>query len=238
MPGKMKQLSSDHLKKGLVVFSVLFYALLLWSFSPDKRFQDDSIKKASYVNNFRPDTVFEQKSTGSGTIIQSFKEFPSLHPLIVHFAIVMIIVAAILQLINMFVVKSDIAWIIFGLLVAGLLAAYISANTVHPHTGGLSNQARRVLEMHDTWSDRTIFTATCATIVQFITVILVFRRRGVKEGHEKRSNLLKRILMIISAVIIVIAAYSVTRTGHYGAQLVHIEGVGPQGRFLRAGHHD
>jgi hypothetical protein len=34
------------------------------------------------------------------------------------------------------------------------------------------------------------------------------------------------------------AAFCVIRAGHLGAQLVHIEGVGPQGKFLDPDDHD
>ena len=42
--------------------------------------------------------------------------------------------------------------------------------------------------------------------------------------------------MAIVAVVLLSAAYDVPQAGHYGAQLVHIEGVGPQGDFLELEH--
>ncbi|WP_298247807.1 hypothetical protein [uncultured Christiangramia sp.] len=33
------------------------------------------------------------------------------------------------------------------------------------------------------------------------------------------------------------AAYSVSEAGHYGSQLVYIEGVGPQGEYLESEGH-
>jgi hypothetical protein len=47
----------------------------------------------------------------------------------------------------------------------------------------------------------------------------------------------KRIASIAVAITLVVSAYSVSRAGHYGAQLVHIEGIGPQGKFLEIDHH-
>ncbi|MHA6250018.1 hypothetical protein ACXYMU_18950 [Pontibacter sp. CAU 1760] len=38
------------------------------------------------------------------------------------------------------------------------------------------------------------------------------------------------------ALLLAGAAYFVSMAGHYGAQLVHLEGVGPQGNYLEAAH--
>lgn len=53
------------------------------------------------------------------------------------------------------------------------------------------------------------------------------------DGFVSKAN---RISVIIIAAILLSAAYFVSRAGHYGAQLVHIEGVGPQGKFLETRH--
>jgi hypothetical protein len=48
----------------------------------------------------------------------------------------------------------------------------------------------------------------------------------------------KRWAIAIVAIILISTAYAITHAGHYGAQLVHIEGVGPQGKYLELdGHH-
>ena len=50
-------------------------------------------------------------------------DFPTLHPLIVHFAIVLILVAAGLQLLNFYLMKKEISWIVAGILLGGVLVA-------------------------------------------------------------------------------------------------------------------
>ncbi len=42
----------------------------------------------------------------------------------------------------------------------------------------------------------------------------------------------KRWAVTLIAFLLIGAGYAVSRAGHYGSQLVHIEGVGPQGDFL------
>jgi hypothetical protein len=41
----------------------------------------------------------------------------------------------------------------------------------------------------------------------------------------------------VIAAVLVLSGYSVALAGHYGAQLVHLEGIGPQGKYLERGHH-
>lgn len=47
----------------------------------------------------------------------------------------------------------------------------------------------------------------------------------------------KRWAMAVVAVVLTMSAYAVLHVGHYGAQLVHIEGIGPQGKYLEMEHH-
>ena len=148
-------------------------------------------------------------------------DFPTLHPLIVHFAIVLIIVAAGLQLLNIYLVKKEIGWIVTGILLVGVAAAWFAAKNFHPHTHGISEHAKLVLDQHDKWADWTINSGIVAWLLQ-IANIFVFQT--------------KRWALAIVASVLVLSAYSVSRAGHYGSQLVHIEGIGPQGKFLEMEH--
>ncbi len=149
-------------------------------------------------------------------------DFPTLHPLIVHFAIVLIIVAAALQLLNLILIKKEIAWIIAVILLIGVSSAWLAGRNFHPHTHGISDHAKMVLDQHDKWADWTINTGIIALILQ-VANLFVFKT--------------KRWAMAIVAVILVGSGYSVLHAGHYGAQLVHIEGIGPQGKYLEMEHH-
>lgn len=148
-------------------------------------------------------------------------DFPTLHPLIVHFAIVLILVAAGLQLLNFYLMKKEISWIVAGILLGGVLAAWLAANNFHPHTTGLSEHVKQVLEQHDKWADWTINSGFVALALQLVNLFL-FRGKRWAAG--------------VVALVLMVSAYSVSRAGHYGSQLVHIEGIGPQGKFLEMEH--
>ncbi|MBS1505950.1 MAG: hypothetical protein JSS79_04820 [Bacteroidetes bacterium] len=149
------------------------------------------------------------------------KDFPSLHPLIVHFAIVLIIVAAGIQLLNLYFMKKEIAWIITAILFVGVLAAWVAGRNFHPHTHGISAHAQLVLDQHDQWADWTVYSGVIALILQGLNLVLY------KD---------KRWAAAVVAVVLAVSSYSVASAGHYGSQLVHIEGIGPQGKYLEMEH--
>lgn len=148
-------------------------------------------------------------------------DFPTLHPLIVHFAIVLIIVAAGIQLLNLYFMKKEIAWIITAILFVGVLAAWVAGRNFHPHTHGISDHAQLVLDQHDKWADWTTYSGIIALILQGVN-LFVYKD--------------KRWAAAVVAVVLAVSSFSVASAGHYGSQLVHIEGIGPQGKFLEMGH--
>ena len=147
-------------------------------------------------------------------------DFPNLHPLMVHFPIVLLLIGAILAIANVIFLKKEIDWVITGLVFFGALGAYLSGRTFHPHTHDLTEHAKLVLAQHDKWADWTIYLSIAGFIGQVISQF-IFKQ--------------KRWAVAVVAVLLIASAYTVSRTGHYGAQLVHIEAIGPKGKFLESG---
>lgn len=166
-----------------------------------------------------PDNIMKHDES---KVDASFNDFPTLHPIIVHFAIVLIILAAVLQLLNINLMKNEISWIVTGILLVGVAAAWFASKNFHPHTHGLSEHAKLVLAQHDKWADLTIYFGFIALALQIVNHF-VFKA--------------KRWASALVAIVLAISAYSVAHAGHYGAQLVHIEGIGPQGKYLEMEHH-
>ena len=194
-----------------------------------KKHKNDSAKTADSIaivqRHTAGDTVHhhdEGMVHDEKKVTADLDDFPTLHPLIVHFAIVLIIVAAVMQLLNVFLMKKEISWIITGILFAGVLAAWLAAKNFHPHTHGIAEHAKQVLAQHDKWADWTINSGIVALILGIANLFL-FRD--------------KQWAVAIVALAMVVSSYSVCRAGHYGSQLVHIEGIGPQGKFLEMDHH-
>lgn len=149
-------------------------------------------------------------------------DFPNKHPLVVHFPIVLLLVAAAVQLCNILFLRRELDWITTVATAIGFSTAYYVTNIDHPHTSGLTEHAQLVLDQHDFYADWTIYLAGVGLVAQLLNQFL-FKR--------------KRWSVLVVALILTGAAYYVAMAGHYGAQLVHIEGVGPQGKYLEAEHH-
>ena len=147
----------------------------------------------------------------------SFDEFPNLHPLVVHFPVVLLLLAVILQLIQLFTLNRTMDWVILLTVGAGFIGAYVAGTFVHPHTEGLTETAKKVLEHHDKYAMWTMWSSAFAAALKIVSLFRFKLKRGFEIGVF---------------VVMAFAAYSVAQAGHYGSQLVYIEGVGPQGNYL------
>lgn len=200
------------------------------------RIEDSLTKRKTDLTNVKIDTIRKGNIDlldKSLLVTSRLQDFPTLHPIVVHFAISLIVIAAILQLVNLFVFKKDIAWIVFFMILTGFIVALLASKNFHPHTTNLGIRSAIVLELHDQWAGWTIRTALAGMILQLV-YILITRRRVVRteDGTPKVYFKKNTGLMILVTVTLLTSAYSVIRAGLYGAQLVHIEGVGPQGKYL------
>ena len=103
------------------------------------------------------------------------------------------------------------------LLLGGFLGAFVASTFVHPHTIGLTDSASAVLEKHDQFAYLTIWLSGVGLLLKSISLFFI------KD---------KAWLEIIIALLLVGAAITVSKAGHYGATLAHIHGVGTQGHFI------
>lgn len=149
-------------------------------------------------------------------------DFPNKHPLIVHFPIVLLLVAAAVALCNILFLRRELDWVVTIATLIGFATAYAATKFVHPHTTGLTEHAQLVLDQHDLYADWTVYLGGFGLVAQVLS-------QFVMKGH--------RWSVLAAALVLTGAAYAVAMAGHYGAQLVHIEGVGPQGRYLETEHH-
>ena len=149
-------------------------------------------------------------------------DFPHIHPLIVHFPIMLLMIAAAMQFVNILFQKKELNWAVTIMVLVGFVTAYASSHWSHPHTSGLSAHAELVLEQHDKYAEYTVYLSGLGLLAQLLS-LFVFRG--------------KRWSIAVAAVILIGAGYAVSMAGHYGAQLVHIEGVGPQGEYLEKHAH-
>tara|TARA_R110002124_G_scaffold252934_2_gene418339 strand:+ start:546 stop:1163 length:618 start_codon:yes stop_codon:yes gene_type:complete len=149
------------------------------------------------------------------------KAFPTLHPLVVHFPIVLLIIASLLQWFALFVYKKEISTVAWILLILGFVGAYASSTWFHAHTSQLSPDIKAVLLEHEKFASYTQWFSGIALLVQSINIF--FLKRNFWVG-------------VFVAVLMSIAAVFVAFTGHHGAELVHKHGVGAKGYLLESHH--
>lgn len=75
--------------------------------------------------------------------------FPTFHPLVVHFPIVLILVATVFFWLSFFVHKVPLVWAGWITLVFGYIGAYAASAWFHPHTELLPALAQQILVEHE-----------------------------------------------------------------------------------------
>lgn len=154
----------------------------------------------------------------------SLSDFPSLHPLIVHFPIVLLLLAFIMQVASLFLFREPLSWVTIIILALGFTGAIVAGKYVHPHTTSeISERAALVLAEHERFASLTIWLSGAGLLFKIFSHFFMKRKLWTE---------------IIVALILLSAAITVGIAGHHGADLVHIEGIGPQGKFLEINHHN
>ncbi len=171
----------------------------------------------------------ETNSSGESALASSsaepaapITEFPTLHPLVVHFPIMLIILAAVFQIVSLFVFRREMGWSVVFLALLGAIGAYLSSNVFHPHTTGLTENAQRLLVEHELYAAYTFWLAAAGFVLKIVSQFLLDRRWWSET---------------VVTIVLLGAALAVAWAGHHGAELVHKEGVGPLGNFLEMHDH-
>lgn len=157
----------------------------------------------------------------SDVVHAGFSDLPNLHPIVVHFPIMLLLLALLSQLAAFFVWRPQLDIITFILLVGGALGAYAAGNWFHPHTHNLTEAAEAVLAQHDIYADYTVWTSIAGVLLKAISLWLY---KG------------KLWLEVVITLVLAGSAVSVGLAGHYGGTLAYVHGVGVQGNFVEEDH--
>ncbi|MCC3160208.1 hypothetical protein LJ737_23430 [Hymenobacter sp. 15J16-1T3B] len=150
-----------------------------------------------------------------------FSDFPNLHPLVVHLPIVLLLLGAALQALRVYRDWPPVRWITIGVLAGGFLGAVAASTVFHAMPLGLAPRAAAVFEAHEKFAVYTLWLSGITLLLAGIGVFFKVQGRPYE------------ILVLVAAVA---TAGVLSVAGHRGAQLVYVEGVGPQGRLLDNSH--
>ena len=147
-----------------------------------------------------------------------FKDFPSLHPLAVHFPVVLIALAAVFQAVVVWRDWNQIHWTTLFIMAGAFFSGLAAATIFHAHpSSDAPKAAMEMFEEHEKYAQFTLWTSGITLLLKAIGFVFKINRRSYD-------------------VLVLIAAFSalvfVSITGHHGASLTHIAGVGPMGRYL------
>lgn len=149
-------------------------------------------------------------------------DFPNYHPLVVHFPIVLLIIATVFQAVSFFLYGKEFGVAALLLLAAGVVSVWLASNTFHGHAGELPERIKALFEEHERMADFTLWFSAAALGVKLVSQFVT--------GRKWWSEAVVFVLLAGAAIAVSIA-------GHHGAQLVHMEGVGPKGNYLEKHEH-
>jgi len=140
-----------------------------------------------------------------------------LHPAVIHFPIALILLGSLLAVLAAVFRRGHLPWLTAAVLVAGALGATAAAYTGGKQAemvGDISDRADALLDEHGEWGEQT---RNIAAVAAFLALVSAALTRFPKTA---------RGMAVATVVVAAAAAYAVTRTGHYGGQLVYKHGVG------------
>ena len=205
------------MKKIIVTFFVMLLAV-----SPGKIYAHehprlkDSVKMS--VANMRADSLM-QSEMAKHQQMEAVNAFPNYHPLVVHFPIVLLIMALVFQIISFFYFKKEFSWTTLILLTLGVITAWLASNTFHADTGLLRGRAAEIFAAHERMANFTWWFALAALITKIASHFFLQRKWWIES---------------IVTLLLFGAAIFVSITGHHGAQLVYMQGIGPMGKYLES----
>lgn len=147
------------------------------------------------------------------------EHFPNYHPMIVHFPIVFLLLAAGMQWAGFFVKSRGLHVTVLVLAALGYATAYFAAAWRHPHIEpeAVSAAAKAVFEEHQKFARWSVWLGGAGAALKGLE--LYFKRRRL-------------VFAVLVALVLNGSAAAVSISGHHGAEMVHKHGIGPKGDFL------
>ncbi len=140
-----------------------------------------------------------------------------LHPAVIHFPIVLIVLGALASVIAVFWRKGYLPAFAAALLALGALGAWAAVATGESDGGlveNLSAQVEPLLEAHENWAKRTLTAAVIAAVIA-VGAAALFRFPRAARG-----------VSVAAAIAAGVASWTVYETGHRGGALVYQHGAG------------
>ncbi len=159
----------------------------------------------------------KQLNNRSEVLFSDFSEFPNLHPLFIHFPVVLLLLSFFSMAAGLFVFRTPLSWVTMALLAGGFTGAILASQVYYPQVAELPARTYEIFEKHRLFADITTWLAGTALLFKVISHF-VLRNKTWAE--------------IIVLLVIMASAVTVSLAGHLGSQMVYLKNVGPQGNYL------
>jgi uncharacterized membrane protein len=136
--------------------------------------------------------------------------------------IVLILLGAALQAVLVFKDWEQVRWGTLLILAGGFAGALAASTTFHAMPMGLAPRAAAIFAAHEKYASYTLWLSGITLLLRGIGQFFKLQRRAYE-------------ILVLGFALAAAGALSVA--GHRGAQLVYVEGVGPQGHLVMKGHH-
>ena len=152
-----------------------------------------------------------------------FKDFPSLHPLVVHFPIVLILLAAAFQGVVFWKPQwHQIRWATLIIMGLAFISALAASTLFHAMiTPNAPKEALAIFEEHEKYAQYTLWMSGFTFLI-----------KGIGDFYK----LFRRSYQFIVLLFAIVTAVFLSIAGHHGAKLTHVAGVGPMGKYLMKEH--
>ncbi len=147
--------------------------------------------------------------------------FPNYHPLIVHFPIILLLVAAVMQIGLLFFRNNAYNYTVTILTIVGFITALLAVFVFHAHAAkDVNPTAMAIFEEHEKLAYITLWISGFAAALKVVGLFIQ-----------------KKWVEVISLFLLIGCAITVSLAGHHGSELVYKQGIGPKGERLEDEHH-
>ncbi len=149
-------------------------------------------------------------------------EFPNYHPLVVHFPLILLIIAAVMQFVVVYRKIKIYNLTVTVLTVLGFISAVLAATVFHAQPArNINPVAQRIFETHQQFAFITLGLSGIASLIKIAGTFWIN----------------KKWIEISALVILLASAVTVSIAGHHGSELVYKQGIGPKGEMLEKEDH-
>jgi len=165
-----------------------------------------------------------------------------LHPAIVHFPIVLLLIGAAVAVVCVFVSRWHLAWVAAALLALGAVGSFFAVKTgdsAKESLGELPPAVETLVDAHEKWAERTEIVGAVAAALAIGAAVLGTlaassrRRKRASASDSIHSSAgwitpvsLALTARVLAASVALTACFFVYQTARRGGELVYVHGVG------------